>query len=121
MEAMMLKFSPLAGTPTLVRQVTGLSLAYQLRGRNADQRAVLAVTEFGDADWALVNPTDRQLARIFGVSEYQLRQARDLDAAQRWGVAYGFRRLSNQTERLAKAVRTAGPDATWDALIGNLG
>ena len=117
----MLKRSFLNGTSLSASQVTGRELAYQLRGKTAAQRAVFAVNEFA-TDWALTNPTDRQLARLFGVSEYQLRQARELNSHERWRVKVGFRRsLSDQVGRLEKDVRRAGTETTWNVLINNLG
>jgi hypothetical protein len=117
----MLKYEPVSIAPSRIKQVTGLALAYQLRGMNADQRAVLAAIEFAVADrglsWGLIDPTDRQFARIFGVSEYQLRQARDLDPNQRQRVLSGFRRLSDKAERLEKAMRSSGVELSWDTLV----
>ncbi|HKA78088.1 MAG TPA: hypothetical protein VKD19_13385 [Pseudolabrys sp.] len=71
----MLKPDFLNGTTSVIRQVAGLELAYQLRGKSAEQRAVLAVAEFDDVAWALAELTDGQRCALFGFSRYQLNQA----------------------------------------------
>ncbi len=119
----MLKYlEPLNGTSAAIRQVAGLGLSYRLRGLTVEQRAVLAAAEFDDVAWALTEPTDAQLCALFDISHYQLRRGRKLGQHERWRVKVGFRHhLSDKAERLAKVVRAAGPDATWDALVNNLG
>ena len=107
-------------------QVTGIDLAYLLRGKTADQRAIFAaawgfVGSPCDPTCVLIKPTDKQRTSLFGVSLYQLHHARELDPDQCWRVFHGWRRLSDKAERLEKVVRAAGPDATWDALVSNLG
>jgi hypothetical protein len=117
----MLKSCPLdTDTAPALKACSGTALAYALRSKSSDQRALFAVTEIGAVDWALKNPTDKQLYALLRITRYQLDQARELDPRLHHDVNAGLRRLSNVSERLARTVRKAGVDATWNALVAVL-
>src|SRR5262245_10145645 len=61
----------------ILHQVTGRGLAYQLRGRTAAQRAVLAVNDAVNG-FVLTNPTDRQLAALYRICVPAVIAARSL-------------------------------------------
>jgi hypothetical protein len=120
-ENAMLKYGFVNSVSTLPSQVTGNALAYYLRGKTTEQRAVLAAAEFDAVALTLTEPTDVQLCALFNISRYQLNQARKLSSHERWRVKAGFRHhLGDKIGRLTETVRVCGPDAAWDAILANL-
>jgi hypothetical protein len=81
----------------------GPDLAYQLRGKSAAQRAVLAV-EDGDGPIYILNPTNAQRAGLFKVSPGTLARARSLPPDQRKLVKQGLRHLVEKQDRVAAAI-----------------
>ena len=88
---------------------------YWLRGKNATARAVIAATMVSD-DFALINPTTKQFARLFEIPAPTLAAARGLDVDERREVAHGNRPLVLPQTRLVKIIVKFGTEPTWEAL-----
>ena len=84
----------------------GHSLSYDLRGRSPSEKAPMAAAWLSNGA-TLSRPTDRQAAKIFGVSEPTLR------AAKR-----GKQKVTPQRNELERVIARYGVAAAWDVIAG---
>src|SRR5262245_56636199 len=100
-----------------VHHLSGRELGYELRGKTAAQRAVLAAQYCADDHTVVVyDLTEKQLAALFRISVPTFDTAKALDQSER---ATGFPGLSpvvSPTRRLERDIAAVGIDRAFSAL-----
>jgi hypothetical protein len=95
----------------------GRRLAYELRGKTAAQRAVIAAQYLADGHKiVLYSPTEKQVASLFRVSVATLDAAKALGPAELAAVYWYCAPLVSPTRKLERDIVTVGTDQAFSTL-----
>jgi hypothetical protein len=100
-----------------VHHLNGRDLAYELRGKTAAQRAVLAAEYTADDHKVVLHfPTEKQVAALFRISVATLDAAKALKGPERAAVFHRLSPLVNPTKKLERDIAAVGFDESFKAL-----